>query len=60
MDVGAVGGSTGEAASEAAGASRYLSRVGGNKKGVFTRDGSSEAAAIALGRRWRGGDREKS
>jgi beta-glucuronidase len=28
-------------------------RVGGNKKGVFTRDRAPKAAAFALRRRWR-------
>jgi beta-glucuronidase len=28
-------------------------RVGGNKKGVFTRDRQPKAAAYALRRRWR-------
>ena len=36
-----------------------IMRVGGNKKGVFTRDRSPKAAAFALRRRWRGED-EKS
>jgi beta-glucuronidase len=31
-----------------------IMRVGGNKKGVFTRDRSPKAAAFALRRRWRG------
>jgi beta-glucuronidase len=31
-----------------------ITRVGGNKKGVFTRDRSPKAAAFALRRRWRG------
>ena len=31
-----------------------IMRVGGNKKGVFTRDRQPKAAAHALGRRWRG------
>jgi beta-glucuronidase len=37
-----------------------IMRVGGNKKGVFTRDRAPKAAAFALRRRWRAGDREKS
>ncbi|RPF28930.1 beta-glucuronidase [Georgenia muralis] len=32
-----------------------IMRVGGNKKGVFTRDRQPKAAAHALRRRWRGG-----
>jgi beta-glucuronidase len=36
-----------------------IARVGGNKKGVFTRDRSPKAAAFALRRRWRGRDREQ-
>ena len=35
-------------------------RVGGNKKGVFTRERNPKSAAFALRRRWREGDREKS
>ena len=31
-----------------------IMRVGGNKKGVFTRDRQPKAAAWALRRRWRG------
>jgi beta-glucuronidase len=31
-----------------------IARVGGNRKGVFTRDRSPKAAAFALRRRWRG------
>ncbi|GAB3715182.1 beta-glucuronidase [Nocardiopsis nanhaiensis] len=34
-----------------------IMRVGGNKKGVFTRDRQPKSAAFALRRRWRGGDR---
>jgi beta-glucuronidase len=30
-----------------------IMRVGGNKKGVFTRDRQPKAAAYALRRRWR-------
>ena len=37
-----------------------IMRVGGNRKGVFTRDRNPKAAAFALRRRWREGDREKS
>jgi len=33
-----------------------IMRVGGNKKGVFTRDRNPKAAAFALRRRWRGDD----
>jgi beta-glucuronidase len=31
-----------------------IMRVGGNKKGVFTRDRQPKAAAFALQRRWKG------
>jgi beta-glucuronidase len=33
-----------------------IMRVGGNRKGVFTRDRQPKAAAHALRRRWRGHD----
>ena len=39
--------------------SNGIHRVGGNKKGVFTRDRQPKAAAWALRRRWRGLDGAK-